>query len=116
MRKIKFRGRVPMSDKINGGKIVYGYLMVYESGLYTHWICPCTGEYNYPVDPDSVKQLIAVDVNGREIYEGDKINYTAPHFDKEAGEFTPAKDIPFKATFSNYDGIRFGEYILVESK
>ena len=68
MRTIKFRGRVPGSDKFDGGRIVFGYLVVYDTGIYTHWIYRPNEDRNCPVEPESVQQLINVDENGREIY------------------------------------------------
>ena len=72
-RQIKFRGRVEQNDNFDGGRIVYGSLVIYADGLSTHWIYPIDGDRNYPVDRDSVSQLIATDRNGYEVYEGDPI-------------------------------------------
>lgn len=73
MRQIKFRGRVPENDAFDGGKTVYGYLVVYDSGIYTHWLIRPNKERNCPVLPESVAQLIGYDSNGAEVYEGDKL-------------------------------------------
>lgn len=73
-RPIKFRGRVPDSDAVDGGKIVCGSLLDYGEGSATcpqFWIRPPRSERNYPVDPDSLRQLIGYDSDGREVYEGD---------------------------------------------
>ena len=71
MRQIKFRGRVPDSDKIYGGMIVYGSLVEYSFGRDKFWINPLDGDRNYPVDPDSVAQLVGYDKDKSEVYEGD---------------------------------------------
>ena len=96
-----------MTDKIDGRKIVYGSLVIYEGGLNTHWINPLGGQRNYPVEEDSVSQLIAVDKNGNEVYEGDKVI-------RVAGEdFNPEKAFPFYADFRDYGAIIDGEIVLV---
>lgn len=69
MRTIKFRGR----DK-ETGKLVYGSFVDYgEDCNSRYWINPIGNERNHPVDPNSVAQLIGVDVDGNEIYEGDRV-------------------------------------------
>lgn len=73
MKTIKFRGRVPDSDKRDGGRIVYGSLVEYDFGIYKFWINPLVDNRNYPVEPDSVAQLIGYDVDGKEVYEGDTL-------------------------------------------
>ena len=71
-RLIKFRGRVPDSDKIDGGKIVFGSLVIYnEDGMYPFWIYPPNGDRNYPVEPDSIAQFAGIDEDGQEVYSGD---------------------------------------------
>lgn len=70
---IKFRGRVPDTDKIDGGKIAYGSLVIYTTGMYSHWIYTEGAPRNYPVDPDSVAQLVGYDSKKREVYEGDRV-------------------------------------------
>ena len=65
MRTIKFRG-VDMET----GETVYGEL----GTIFT----TCTGDKYYfgsehSVKPESVKQLIGVDSNGAEVYEGDTV-------------------------------------------
>lgn len=88
MRDIKFRGRVPENDAFDGGKTVYGYLVVYDSGIYTHWLIRPNKERNCPVLPESVAQLVGYDSNGREVYEGDIVvdeltqEYTAEIYDR----------------------------------
>ena len=77
-RPIKFRGRVSDSDKLDGGKVVFGSLVDYgktETNLFgassRFWINPIDGDRNFPVDEDSIAQLVGFDENGREVYEGD---------------------------------------------
>ena len=101
MRQIKFRGRTA-----NG--YVYGDLVQWDAN------------YNYivhnravlSVEPDSVAQLIAVDIKGREVYEGDLVKRIA---DSDDPDFDRAKAFPMKATFEDYGGILDGEIILVEA-
>lgn len=75
MRTIKFRGRVPDTDKLDGGRIVYGSLVDYgeDDGLYRYWIHPIGGggRNYFPVNENSIAQLVGYDANGREVYEGD---------------------------------------------
>ena len=74
-RPIKFRGRVPDTDKLDGGRIVYGSLVDYgeDDGLYRYWIHPIGGggRNYFPVNEDSIAQLVGYDCDGREVYEGD---------------------------------------------
>ena len=111
MRTIKFRGisidETPASLK---GKYVYGdYLTPWETGRgtqirvtkddhvneYGETVAYC---YKIEVDPESVAQLIGVDKNGNEVYEGDEI-------ESRFGSMC-------KATFKHYDGIIDGGYTL----
>ena len=77
MKKIKFRGLAiedykgkPLQDK----KFVYGNLWASEDNSYV-----IIGEkidninYNYRVDPDTVKQFVMYDKDGNEVYEDDDI-------------------------------------------
>lgn len=72
---IKFRGRVPDTDKLDGGRIVYGSLVDYgeDDGLYRYWIHPIGGggRNYFPVDEFSIAQLVGYSKDGREIYDGD---------------------------------------------
>ena len=76
-RPIKFRGRVPDTDKLDGGRIVYGSLVDYgeDDGLYRYWIHPIGGggRNYFPVNENSIAQLIGYDSAGNEVYEGDKV-------------------------------------------
>ena len=76
-RPIKFRGRVPDSDKLDGGRIVYGSLVDYgeDDGLYRYWIHPIGGggRNYFPVNENSIAQFVGYDKTGNEVYEGDKV-------------------------------------------
>lgn len=76
-RPIKFRGRVPDTDKLDGGRIVYGSLVDYgeDDSLYRYWIHPIGGggRNYFPVDADSIAQLVGYDADGREVYESDEL-------------------------------------------
>lgn len=69
-REIKFRGR-----DING-RFVFGLLTkkkIRSSGEIRYAIATgnCTAGETIPVNADSIAQLVGVDKDGREIYEGD---------------------------------------------
>ena len=64
MRKIKFRGRhVAYHDEI-----YYGFYEMDARG--NHFIID-SNNIMHIVDPESVAQLVGLDVNGNEVYEGD---------------------------------------------
>ena len=100
-RKIKFRG----VDKT--GKLHYGYFYVDFCGL------PCIAEGRggklIPVDENSVAQLIGVDKNGFEVYEGDLVIRIAGDED-----FNPEKTFHMAATFEDFSAIRDEEIVLEE--
>ena len=80
MRKIKFRGRIAKDHVENWkhGEIICGSLMVFADDPIagcTHWIIDEKSKpyRNYPVDEDSIAQLVGVDSAGNEVYEGDTI-------------------------------------------
>lgn len=62
MRKIKFRGR--RAD----GYVVFGDL-IHQGDKYfiEHWVP------DLEVEPESVAQLVGIDSNGKEVYEGDEV-------------------------------------------
>lgn len=77
-KPIKFRGRVPVSDEHHGGKIVFGSLVIYSEDEaycqgYPCWIVPPKDYRSYPVETDSVAQLVGVDKDGNEVYEDDLV-------------------------------------------
>ena len=77
-RVIKFRGRVPENYHHYGGQTVYGSLVTYPENAswnqgYPNWIVPLDYRRSFPVDENSVAQLVGYDADGREVYEGDTI-------------------------------------------
>ncbi|MBR6887081.1 MAG: hypothetical protein IKN16_01380 [Selenomonadaceae bacterium] len=91
MRTIKFRG----VDSYNG-KVVYGY---YCKPFGTDEALD-TPQGVVFIKAGSAEQLIAVDVKGKEVYEGDKVARLGT-------------DRVFAANFSDYDGILDGEIVKV---
>lgn len=112
MRQIKFRGRVPDDDKPDGGKIVYGYLVVYDSGKYTHWLIRPNEDRNVPVVPSSVEQLIGIDKYGTEVYEGDRVIRIFDYDDN--GNRIKVSNWGMNATFEDFAAIRDGDIILIK--
>ena len=77
-RPIKFRGRVPENYHHYGGQTIYGSLVTYPKNApwaqgYPNWIVPLYDRRSYPVDEDSIAQLVGYDADGREVYEGDAL-------------------------------------------
>ena len=79
-RPIKFRGRIAKDHVENWkhGEIICGSLMVFADDPIagcTHWIIDEKSKpyRNYPVDEDSIAQLVGFDADGREVYEGDAL-------------------------------------------
>lgn len=111
MRAIKFRG-VDMET----GETVYGEL----GTIFT----TCTGDKYYfgsehSVKPESVKQLIGVDGNGCEVYEGDKVVRIKEWQDDEVLDFHGYVEVaafPMMARFDDYRAIADGEIVKVGAK
>lgn len=105
MRQIKFRGR-----RIDTGEFVYGDLMHMTGGrigiIFDKRVAAVE------VEPESVAQLIAVDINGRDVYEGDLVERIADYDDED---FDRAKAFPMAATFDDFSAINDGQIILAEA-
>ena len=110
MRQIKFRGRYVgdyvMDEYIAEGTMLYGGYVEIEGKPY---IIP-KDDTAIQVTPESVAQLIGIDANGREVYEGDKVIRIAGDED-----FNPEKAYPMAAAFDDYAAIRDEEIVLVEA-
>lgn len=113
MREIKFRGTSM------GGNYVYGYLtkkIIRNSGRLSWAIATgdCKAGQTIPVVEASVAQLLAVDANGKEVYEGDKVTVRYI-IDDETGEFIDVKRPNWHcATFRDYADIVDGIVIKEE--
>lgn len=105
MRQIKFRGLTLE------GKFIYGdYRCIgIHPHIYKRGQCYYE-ERAVEVKPESVAQLIGIDANGREVYEGDTVIRIAGDED-----FNPEKTYPMAAAFDDYAAIRDEEIILVEA-
>lgn len=70
-----FRAKVIDSDKVDGGRIVYGSLVDHGESKHCprYWIYPTDGDRNFPVDTNSITQFIGFDRDGNEVYEGDEL-------------------------------------------
>ena len=99
-RQIKFRGVTCKSRFHKAGEVVFGHSLDYFMGQNSPQIADETpqGWESIPVKPDSIRQLIAVDKHGNEIYEGDEI---VSRFGSSC-----------YATFRHYGGIIDGGYVL----
>ena len=105
MRQIKFRGLTLE------GKFIYGdYRRIgVRPHIYKRGQCYYE-ERAVEVTPESVAQLIGIDANGREVYEGDTVIRIAGDED-----FNPEKTFPMAAAFDDYAAIRDEEIVLVEA-
>ena len=82
-RPIKFRGRVinrkaAVGNEAEIGDLVTGSLIIYEEEPARRrcWIKRQEKNHvhiDYPVDEDSIAQLVGYDANGNEVYEGDTV-------------------------------------------
>ena len=84
-RAIKFRGRVinrkaAVGNEAEIGDLVTGSLSIYEEEPARRrcWIKRQEKNHvhiDYPVDEDSIAQLVGYDSDGREVYEGDELDW-----------------------------------------
>ena len=108
MRTIKFRGQSI------GGHYVHGLLTkkkIRNNGNVCWAIAAGDGLRSadvVPVNEESIAQLIAVDSNGREVYEGDSVIRICDSDGK------PVECFPMRATFDDYFAINNGEIVLCE--
>lgn len=109
MRTIKFRG----IDSYNG-KVVYGYYCK----PFGNDEALDTPQRVVFIKPESAAQLIALDVKGKEVYEGDKVKrvkYWQEDDDSDTGGgYVACEGRVFAANFSDYDGILDGEIVKYE--
>ena len=104
MRTIKFRGKNRRNEIFYGDLLrVNGRAQIYD------------GNYHFVKD-ETVAQLIGVDKNGKEVYEGDKVKRILDmDYDGEWIRVDPAKAWEFEASFNDYSAILNEEIILVKA-
>lgn len=84
MKPIKFRGKLSRSaydirkyppQVLKAGTVVCGDLIHFRDGylIRTEYDYYENKSIEYFADPDSVAQLVGIDSNGKEIYEGDTV-------------------------------------------
>ena len=100
MRQIKFRGHEFFSRKY-----VYSQTIRETDDGFAFW----TGDDW--LNCTDIEQLIAVDKNGREVFEGDLVVRIA---DDDDPDFDRAKAFPMAATFDDFSAIINGQIILAE--
>lgn len=103
MRQIKFRGYFPSS------KVAYYGDLIHVGG---RTLLTQGDNGRVEVDPASVAQLIAVDKNGNEVFEGDLVERIADY----DADFDRAKSFPMAATFDDYSAIINEQIILAEAQ
>ena len=109
MRQIKFRAR-----DIETGKYVYAELGKISAEIRDDYLTFITDDL-HTVDAQTVEQLIAVDKNGKEVYEGDKVKRVLEWSDDKA-DYVEVDGWLLDATFEDYRAILDGEIILAKAK
>ena len=107
MRQIKFRG----IDTVTG-KYVYGAYLPFLDEESMPMIATPDGLVEVKVG--SVQQLIARDINDREVYEGDIVK-RVKEWSEEAGAYVKVEAMPMDAAMSDINAIEDGEIIFVRS-
>ena len=110
-REIKFRGK-SLNEGKRTGRWVYGDLLrPWADDQQYPMIRECIDDHTdedgvewascrtLDVEPDSVSQLIGVDKNGREVYEGEPVKVVG------------TEDMTFEATMADYFAIKMGKVI-----
>ena len=116
-RKIKFRGR-----DLDTNEYVYATIGQIAEEIQPGYLMFITDD-TYIVDKATLAQLIAVDENGREVYEGDKViskffldDDGKPEqlslFGQHVLKRNPHCEKIYEATFSDFDAILDGDVIL----
>ena len=108
MRVIKFRGLRRYGGQYHymyGGynKRVNGEECIIESGV------------PHVIRHGSAEQLIGVDANGAEVYEGDKVQ-RIKEWNEERADYDMVAAFPMAATFDDYTAINDGEIVKVAGK
>ncbi len=116
MKKIKFRGRMIASEIHNeyiaeDEMLIGGYVEIDGKPHIVHKMT--MGWVISEVKPESVAQLIGVDKNGAEVYEGDKV-IRETFIDDEGNEHEVLEAFPMAATFEDFSAIENGEIVKVK--
>lgn len=120
MRQIKFRGRFWNKDghddaecEHRDGDFIFGGYARMKLDAEDGYVDYIINEFGkaYRIYPESLAQLVGVDSNGNEVYEGDMVERIADYDDED---FDRAKAFPMAATFDDFSAINDGQIILVE--